>query len=291
MFVSPFQLYPANPGWGSWCAYVGLLSWPRSRQSWLRCWGVCVCVPVRLPSRLSWLGCVELLCVLGYRFGLRPAIPGWGFLGVCFCVRAPPVPRQSWLGFVVRVSWFWFWLSPRPCWLGCLGCVFECALRLYPANPGWGVRCGCVCLGSGQLRPNIPSSAVGSCVLVRALPVPRQSWPGTPVCVSGFGFWLSRRQCWLECSGVCVCVRALPVPHKSWLRCVVWVWVLGFGLAAARHLWIGLWGLHVCARPACTPPILSGCTVWLSWSGLWLSARQSWFGCSGVCVFVHVPPV
>ena len=28
-------------------------------------------------------------------------------------------------------------------------CVFVCALRLYPAIPGSAVRCGCVCLGSG----------------------------------------------------------------------------------------------------------------------------------------------
>ena len=49
------------------------------------------------------------MCVLGLRFWLPPGIPGWG-VGVC---------------------------------------VFVCALCLYPTNPGWVVRCGCACLGSG----------------------------------------------------------------------------------------------------------------------------------------------
>ena len=41
--------------------------------------------------------------------------------------------------------------SAQPILAGLLGCVyvFVCALLLYPANPGWGVRWGCVCLNSG----------------------------------------------------------------------------------------------------------------------------------------------
>ena len=75
-------------------------------------------------------------------------------------------------------SWVRFWAAPRHTWLGCCCvcvcvCVFVCALRLYAANPGWGVRCWCVCLGS--------SFGCG----VHHLPVPRHSWLGFVVC--GFG--------------------------------------------------------------------------------------------------------
>ena len=40
-------------------------------------------------------------------------------------------------------AWAWVSAAPRHSWLGFFGCVcvFLCALGLYPATPGWGVRC------------------------------------------------------------------------------------------------------------------------------------------------------
>ena len=111
---------------------------------------MCVCVRALLVPRPSWQGCAALVHVLGLGFGLRPATPGWG-VGVCLCwVRTPLVPRHCWLRCAVfgvcdlaRVS-----AALRHSWLGCWGvCVLVCALRLYPATPGWGVRLGCLCLG------------------------------------------------------------------------------------------------------------------------------------------------
>ena len=71
--------------------------------------------------------------------------------------------------------------APRHSWPGCWGgCVFVCPLRLYPATPGWGVRCGCVCLGSGfGCAPPLLAGVLG-CVRVR-VPAPlvaRHSWVG-----------------------------------------------------------------------------------------------------------------
>ena len=108
-----------------------------------------------------------------------------GVLGcVCVCVGALPV-RRSWLGFVVLISGFGFWLSPRHSWLG-----------------SWGV-----------------------CISVRTPPVPSQSWVGCAVwvCVLGFAFQLCTAISWLGCWGVYVCVRAPPVPRHSWLRLLVCV--------------------------------------------------------------------
>ena len=85
--------------------------------------------------------------------------------------------------------------APRHSWLGCCSvCVFVCVLRLYPATPGWGVRCGCVCLGSGFARapPLLPGVLGCVCVCVQAPLVPDQSWLGIAVCmcVLWLGFWL-----------------------------------------------------------------------------------------------------
>ena len=70
------------------------------------------------------------------------------------------------------------------------------ALRLYPATPGWGMRRGCVCLGSafGYAPPLLAGALECVCVSagVRAPPVPRHCWLGCSlsVCVLGLGFGL-----------------------------------------------------------------------------------------------------
>ena len=96
----------------------------------------CVCVGVRVlpvPNH-QWLGCAVWVCALWLGFLLRRTTPGWG-VGVCVCACV-----RGW----ARVS-----AAPRHSWLGCWGvCVLVCALCMYPAAPRWGVRRGCVCLGS-----------------------------------------------------------------------------------------------------------------------------------------------
>ena len=230
VFGFGFGLRPATPGsgvgvWVCWCARsacplpllagvcgVGVCVWARvsaaPRHSWLGCWGVRVGVRAPLVPRHSWLGCAVLVCVLGLRFRLRP----------CHS------------------------------WLGCWGvCVLVYALHLYPATPGWGVRCGCVCLDSGfGCAPPLLAGVLGCvCAGVRAPPVPRHSWVGCAlwVCVLGLEFWLRPatpgRGLWcvgLLLPGTCSCavVRcllcALPGFAAPGGRCclaralVPWLW-------------------------------------------------------------------
>ena len=279
VFGLVFRLRPATPGWGVgcvWCLYarsactlpllarvcgVGACVWARVSAapclSWLGCWGVCVCL------------CARSACT-------PPLLAGVCDVGVGVWARVPPAPGHSWLG-----RWG--------------VCVFVCVLRLYPGTPGWGVRCGCVCLGSGfGCAPPLLAGVLGCvCVCVRAPLVPRRFWLGCAVwvCVLGLGFWLRPATpgrgvgvC------VCVCVRATLVPRHSRLGCAVWVWVLG--------LWFWLrpatpgWGVGVCvcscAHSACSPPLLAavcdvdGCVL----APVSASLRHSWLGCWGVCLFV-----
>ena len=257
VFGSGCRLHPASLGWGvgvfvcscapSTCTPpllagvcgLGVCAWAwvsaAPRHSWLGCWGVCVFVcPLRLfPNTPGWG--VWCLCVcLGSGFGCAPPLAA-GVLGcVCVPVPAPLVPRHPWLGCVVcvcvcvraRVS-----AAPRHSWLGCCGvCVSVCPLRLYPATPGWSVRRGCVCLGSG--------------------------FGCAPPLVVGM----------LGC--ICLCVPAPLVPRHSWLGCVVSVCVLalGFRLRPATRGWgVGVC-VCLCARSAFIPPLLAGvCGV-----GVWV---------------------
>ena len=90
--------------------------------------------------------------MVGFRFRLRPATPGSGVrVCVCLCARSactpPLLAGACGVGVcpLARVS-----VAPRVSCLGCWGAfVFVGALYLYPATPGWGVRWGRVCLGSG----------------------------------------------------------------------------------------------------------------------------------------------
>ena len=212
-----FPLRPATPGWGvgvcvCLCAHsvctppflagvcgVGVCVLARAsavpRTSWLGCWGVCVLVcALRLypaaPGLVVPCGCV----CLGSGFSSAPPLLA-GVLGcACFCARSACTPPL--LAGVCGVgvcAWSRGWAAPRHSWLGCWGvCVLVCALRLYPATPGWGPRCGRVCLGSGfGCAPPLLAGVLGCvCACVRALFVSRHSWLGCVVwlCVSGLRF-------------------------------------------------------------------------------------------------------
>ena len=219
-------LYPATPDWGVLCGCVCLGSGFGCAPPPLAGVLGCVCAPVRalLVPRHSLLGCAVWACVLGLGFRLRPATPGWG-VGVCVRSCAGSACTPPLLGRVYSAGvcpWVRVSAAPRHSWLGCRGvCVLVCALRLYPATPGWVVLCGCVCLGSGF-----------GCA--------------PPLLARVFGC-------------VCVCVRAPPVPRHSWLGCVVWVCVLGLGfqLRPTTPGW-GVWVcMCLCARSAGTRPLLA----------------------------------
>ena len=223
--------------------------------------GVCAWALVLAAIRHSWLGCrfwclfVCALCLYfttpgsgvwcRCRFRLRPAIPGWG-VGLCVCLCAHSACTLQLLagacGVGVR-AWAQVTAAPRHSWQGCWAvCVFVCALRLYPATPGWGVRCVCVCLSSG----------VGF----------------APPLLAGM----------LGC--VCVCVRAPLGPVRLQAgACGAGVCAWALVLAAPRHSWLGRWGGCgcFCARSACTPPLLAGvCGVGLcAWARVSAAPRQS----------------
>ena len=195
-------------------------------------------------------------------FRLRLATPGWVVLVcVCLCARSactlPLAAGVRGMGVCARA-----WVSAAPCHsrLGSWGvCVFVCALCLYPATPGWGVRCGRVCLGSGLgCAPQILAGLSGC---------------------------------------VCVCVRATLVSSHSRLGCAVWVCVLGVELLPrpATPGWVVWVCVCLCAHSACTPPPLAGVCVVGVCALAWVSAapRHSWLGCRGVrflCVCAPLVP-
>ena len=274
-----FRLCPATPGCGVGC--------------------VCVCGRAPRVPRHSWLGCAVWVCVLGLGFRLRPATPGWGVGCVCVCGRPPRVPRHCWLGFVVWVCVLGVRFRLRPCHSGlrCWGVfVFVGALCLYPATAGWGVRCGCVCLGSGfGCAPPLLAGCRGLCLLVCALRLhpAAPGWDVSCACVcfgSGLGCAPPLLAGLLGC--LCACVRALLVPRHSWLGCGAWVCVLGLG-SRLRPTTPGC-GVGVCVclctSSACTPPLLAGvCGVGVCAAARVSAApRHSWLGCWAMCVLVCV---
>ena len=119
-------------------------------------WGVRVCLCLRAlplyPATPGWAVRCGCVC-LGSGFGCPPPLLA-GVLGcvcVCLCARSactlPLLARSCGVGVC---AWAGVSAAPRHSWLGCWGgCVLVCALRFYPATPGWAVRCGRVCLGSG----------------------------------------------------------------------------------------------------------------------------------------------
>ena len=130
-----------------------------------------------------------------------------------------------------------------------------CALRLHPAVPGSGVRCGRACwgLGSGCAPPLLGEVLGCGCACV---PVP---------------LWSPAPPGWGCCAGVCG-----------------WAWVA----AAPRHSWLGCWGVCVFVRaPRLYPAfpgwgVLCGCACWALVSAV---PRPSWLGCLGVYAAVRVP--
>ena len=203
VFVCPLRLFPATPGWGVWwvclCFGSGFGCTPPLLAGVLGC--VCVRVPAPLVPRHSWLGCAAWVCVFGLGFRLRPTALGWG-VGLCvhLCARsACTPPLLAGAGGVGVCAWSRVSAAPCHSWPGCWGVsLFVCALRLYPATPGWGVWCGCVCLGSGfGCAPPLLAGVLGCvCVCVRAPLVPLPLLAG--VCDVGV---------WVAC-----CLAPVPVP-------------------------------------------------------------------------------
>ena len=346
VFLLGFPLRPATPGWG---VGVCVCSCARSActpplLAWVRGVGVGVWARVTAAPRHSWLGCAAWVCVFGLGFRLRPVTPGWD-VGVCVCSCARSACTPPLLAGLCGVGvcvWARVSAAPRHSWLGCWGvCVLLCALRLCPASPGWVVRCGCGCLGSGfGCAPPLLAAVWGVdvCVWARVSAAPRGSWlgcgcvcvllcalrlyPATPgwvvrrgcVCLgSGFGCAPSLLAGLLGC--VCAPVHAPLVTRHSWLGCAVWVLVfgLGFRLRPATPGW-GVRRGCVCLRSGfgCAPPLLAGLLgcVCAGVPAL-LVPRHSWLGCAvwvwvfelgfrlrpaipgwqvGVCVFVCVVP-
>ena len=303
VFACALRLYPAIPGRGLRCGCVCLGSGFGCAPPLLT--GVlgpfCACVPAPVVPHHSWLGCAAWLCVLGLGFRLRPATPGWGVgVCVCLCVRsACTPPLLAGLCGVGLCVWAWVLAVPRHSWLGCWGvCVLVCALRLYPATPGWGVRCGCVCLGwNFGCAPPLLAEVLGcACLCARSactLPLLAGS------CGGGLCAWArvsaASRHSWLACWGVCVRVCALrlyPAPPgwgvQSGCAC------LSSCFRCAPPLLAGMLGCAcLFARSACTLPLFAGVSGVgvCAWALVSASPRHSWLACWGVRVCVHSPLV
>ena len=213
-----------------------------------------------------WRLCLGLGCV-GARGSADPATGGLGD-GVCVCLRARSARTPSFLAGLCGVgvcAWPRVLAAPRHSWLGCwVLCVLVCPLRLYPATPGWGVRCACACLGSvfGSAPPLLAevlgcaclcvASACTPPLLARVCGVGVSAWARVSVALATPG-WGVRRGCVCLASGfgcaplllagvlgcVCACVWALLVPCHSWLACAVCLCVLrlGFRLCPATPGW------------------------------------------------------
>ena len=268
---------------------------PSPCQSWLRCWGVFVSVHGPRVLCLSWLGCVEWLCVLGFRSRLCPAIPGWG-VGVCAFVCAQCLYITD-PGRGMRCDCMYLgWGRLRRAIPGRVAgvCVFVCTLRLYPPILA-GVCGACVRVRVLAFNPPILAGVFGCvrfcarcvwvCVFVCAMRpylLILAEAPGVSACV-----WISAftppilagmlgSVCFCACSA-----RTTPI-----LACVgdvaVCAWVR---VGCAAPFLAGVLGcVCLCLCSACTPESWLGFVVRVSGFVFWLSPRQSWLGCWGVCV-------
>ena len=297
LFVCAHCVYPASPGWCVRCGGVCLGSVFGCALPLLAgvlgC--VCVCVRALLVPRHSWRGCAVWVCVLGLRFRLRPATPGWGIgVCVCLCTRSACTPPLL-AGVCVVGVCAWARVSAAPChsWLGCWGvCVFVCALCLYPAAPGWGVRCVCVCLRSGLGNTPPLLAVVLGCVCVRVRsplvgPQLRAGLCSVVVCA-----WArvsaAPRHSWLGCWGVCVLaypLRLYPASPGWGVRCGCTCSASGSG--CAPPLLTGVLGsVCVCVRAPLVPRhSWLECAVWLFVLGLGFQLRPATPGW-GVGVYV-----
>ena len=205
------------------------------------------CRPLRLESQSS-----AGLRMQPYPRSLDLVWPGHLHGTGCLSARAMDTgfPTVAWrLRFGLGCGWVWVSAAPRHSWLGCWGvCVLVYLFRLYLATPGWGVRRGCVCLGSGLgCAPPFLAGVLGCvCACVRAPLAPRHSWLGCAVwvCVLQLGFSAAPRHSWQGCWAVCVlvCVLRLYPATPGWRvqrGCCAWARVS----VAARHSWLGWRGL------------------------------------------------
>ena len=277
---------PATPGLGVRCGWaclgLGFSCPPPLLAGVLGC--VCARVRALLVPRHSWQGCTVPVCVRGLRFRLCPATPGWA-AGICLRLRARSSCTLPLLAGVCGAgvcAWARVLAAPHHSWLGSRGvCVLVCALRLYPATPGWSVLCGCVCLGSGfGCAPPLRASVLGCvCVCVRAPLVPRHSWLGCVVwvCVLGVGFRLRPATSGWSVGG-CVCPSTLRLyPAKPLLGFVV----CGFGVAWHLFLCRGSVRVVRAARVCGTwwPLLLGTCPCALIVAGgvpLWRARWPHW---------------
>ena len=122
--------------------------------------------------------------------------------------------------------------------------MVACALRLHPAVPSSGVRCGRACLGLRfGCAPPLLRGVLG-CVCAR-VPVPRGPLHLLVLgAVRGCVVGAASRHSWLGCRGVCVFVRAprLFPAFTGWaVLCgrACWAQVS----AVPRPSWLGCWGV------------------------------------------------
>ena len=266
-------LHPATPGWvpcrGCVCLGSGFGCTPPLLAGVLGC--VCAGVGAPLAPRHSWLGCAPWVCVSGLGLRLHPATPDWGVgLCVCWCGRsACTPPLLAGVRAVGVCVWARVSAAPRHSWLGCWGvCVLVCVLLLYLASPRWGVRLGCVCLGSGfGCAPPLLAGVLGCvCARVRAPLATCHSWLGCAVCVCVFGLgflvrpttpgWAVRCGCVCSGSGFGCAPPLLAGVCGVWVGCCLApVRVPWFVACCARSpgLWhpatVAAWHLSVC--PCC----------------------------------------
>ena len=232
---------------------LGAFAWARVSaapcNSWLGCWGVRACVLAPLVPRHCWLGCA----CLGSGSGCGPP-PLAGVLGcACLCARSACTPTllAGVCGVGVcaraRVS-----AAPRHSWLVCIGlCVFVCALRLYPATPGWAVRCECVCLGSGcGCAP--PGWGVGVCVCLCARPA---CTPPLLAAFCGVRVWCCLAPVSVPWFVAC-CARCPGLQHPV----AVVAWHLSLCLSCGRRLA----SLACLVAPRGAPPLARSGRSWCS---------------------------
>ena len=218
---------------------------------------------------------------------LRPATPGWG-AGVCVCALRCTPPLLAGVCCVGVWVWARVLAARRLCWLGCWGvCAFVCALCLYPATPGWSVRCGCVCLGSGFgcAPPLLAGPFWCVCVWLCALLVPCDSWLGFVLCGLGVAWHLFLCRGWFRdvrvariCGthgplllGTCPC--ALVVAGGVPLWCALWPRV-GARTSSGPVALGALVGFSDAVLSFCIPGGLHSRIYWAAARGSWRPAKN-----------------